>query len=171
MKKIFFCCVISLYCLMGFSQQTGAYDDARDGKIYKTVVIGSQTWLAENLAYSPDRGIFQAGKWDSTYLGKCGYLYDWRTAKSVALLCWHLPSKEDWKTLYGYLGGNRNTVYSAMIEGGSSGFNAHLCGLADTYGFVGFENTDARYWRSSAAGIGGAPAISLRAPYRAAPAL
>ena len=79
--------------------------DKRDGKTYKTVKIGTQEWMAENLAYKPSSGNYWAYDDDNSNVAKYGYLYDWETAKKVCPSGWHLPSDEEWTTLTDYLGG------------------------------------------------------------------
>jgi len=89
------------------SKTYGSFKDVRDGKTYITIKIGTQTWLAENLAYKPSSGNFWAYDNNSSYVVKYGYLYDWETAKKVCPVGWHLPSVEEWTTLANYLGGEK----------------------------------------------------------------
>jgi len=100
-----------------------------DGNVYKTVVIGTQTWLAENLKttkYSngneigtttPATKIF-AGvatpryQWSYNFsesnVASYGRLYTWYVVNDSRGICpagWQVPSDAEWKALTSSLGG------------------------------------------------------------------
>jgi len=85
--------------------QTGTFIDSRDGKTYKTVKIGDQWWMAENLAYDTGGGCWAYENYKSN-LEIYGYLYTWGTAKNACPDGWHLPSDEEWTELEVYLQNN-----------------------------------------------------------------
>lgn len=75
-----------------------SFTDSRDGKIYKSIKIGNQEWLAENLAFVTDKGSWNYGGSDEID-AKYGRLYTWDAAKLAMPAGWHLATDEEWKQL------------------------------------------------------------------------
>jgi len=102
-----------------------------DGNKYKTVKIGTQVWMSENLKTSRYRngdvipvvtdntawiGLASGARcWfendSSTYENNYGNLYNSFAATDLRGICplgWHLPTYQDWETLTYFLGGTGN---------------------------------------------------------------
>ena len=97
---------------------TGTFTDSRDNNIYKWVTIGTQTWLAENLAYKPNNGEYWAYNNDESNVAIYGYLYSWELAQTIAPDGWHLPTDAEWTKLINYLGG-LNVAGGKLKESGT----------------------------------------------------
>jgi len=82
---------------------SGTLTDARDGRGYRWVKIGTQVWMAENLNYAASGSVCY-DKQESN-CDKYGRLYKWATAMSVCPDGWHIPSDAEWTTLTDFVGG------------------------------------------------------------------
>jgi uncharacterized protein (TIGR02145 family) len=105
------------------------FTDPRDGKTYKTVKIGKQTWMAENLNYEASGSKCYVD--DPANDQKYGRLYNWETAKKVCPPGWHLPSDAEWQELVDFCGGKE--IASTKLKS-TSGWNSNGNGT-DDYGF------------------------------------
>ncbi len=150
----------------------GSFTDARDGEVYKTVCIGDQIWMAENLRYTAPGSVCYDN--NTANYATYGRLYSWNmmmngepssnfTPSGVEGICpsgWHVPSNNEWQKLVLTLGG-------VSIAGGalkdisewdspnagatnSSGFSALPGGYTTDFSVAFYEKgTFARFWTSS----------------------
>ena len=109
----------------------GTMTDSRDGKTYKTVTIGSQTWMAENLNYEAETAYSICYNYSAIYCAKYGLLYSWQGAANACPAGWHLPTKVEFETLFTEVGGQST---AGKVLRSTSGWNS--CGNGtDTFGF------------------------------------
>jgi uncharacterized protein (TIGR02145 family) len=125
--------------------------DTRDNQTYSTVTMGTQTWFAENLNYATQSGLSLCYGNDDSNCFLYGRLYRGDEVQSVCPDGWHLPSIEEWQTLFDYVGGiesahNLLAPY-ATLQGEPVGFNI----LTGGFKAVNFQSISERgfYWTSS----------------------
>lgn len=156
MRNVILILCFTVLTQFAFSQEKGTFKDTRDGRVYQTIKIGNQIWLAENFAYKSNSYKFMEQNSDTSFVNNYGRLYDWKTAKEIVPDGWHIPSKAEWEILHKKLGGSGPLVYEKIKKGGSSGFNAILCGYCDNgEGYNGFEQS-VNFWTSTPTGSRGA---------------
>jgi uncharacterized protein (TIGR02145 family) len=140
-----------------------------DGNTYKTVVIGNQIWMAENLkttkfnnTTSINFGIENASWENNTngtytwysnnidYKETYGALYSWH-AVNTGMLCpagWHVPTNTEWFSLVEYIGGQVGAALKA-----TSGWTNNGNGT-DKYGFTALPGGSRNYYDHSFYSIG-----------------
>jgi uncharacterized protein (TIGR02145 family) len=132
-----------------------------DGNIYKTVKIGSQWWMAENLKVTHYRSseailhVTNNGQWmsitsgaycnynnDTTHVATYGRLYNWYAvddSRNIAPQGWHVPNDAEWQALVDYLGGASNAggkmKTTGTIQGGDGLWNSPNTGATNSSSF------------------------------------
>ena len=159
-----------------YDAENNTLTDLRDNQVYKTVTIGEQIWMAENLNYMPNDtvgtiysgetvcggGVLKSSE-DSKKCSTYGRLYTRKIALYKATrsnrqgICpegWNIPLKSDWETLVSFLGNNAAAKLKkadgswSSTSTNESGFSALIAG---TYSYsVKWYNSDSTtafyYW-------------------------
>ena len=141
------------------------FTDTRDGKVYKIVEIGNQTWFAENLNYAVEGskcygegGNFLIYDEDNESIittllnngepvtiskaevqancAKYGRLYNWETALTVCPAGTHLPTDDEWTTLVDYVGGEDTAGKKLKSTSGWINYQEVSGNGTDEYGFL-----------------------------------
>lgn len=109
------------------SFELGEMIDTRDKKKYKTLKIGKQEWMAENLNYSKLGECFQKNQDNCDMYGR---IYTWKEAKSACPAGWHLPDVREWEQLFIVAGGKDSVAIKLKSAKGWERFNG-----SDDFGF------------------------------------
>lgn len=145
-----------------------------EGNVYKTVTIGTQIWMAENLKTTKyNDGTTIPNVTDNTtwaglttgaycwYNNDIGYkttygaLYNW-FAVNTGKLCpigWHVPTKNEWSTLIYYFG-DIYVAGGAMKETGTVHWIAPNTGATNSSGFSGLPGGERSWYDGTFRNIG-----------------
>ena len=135
-----------------YNAEKNTLTDLRDGKVYRTVKIGDQVWMAENLNFETDSSYCYNDS--AEYCAKYGRLYEWSAAMDACPSGWHLPDTAEWRTLLDAVGGD--SIAGTKLKS-TSGWNSDGNGT-DDFGFTVlpaggwdnkmFEGEAAGFWSS-----------------------
>ena len=152
-------CTVSILVQQSIGKPGTSITDIQ-GNSYKTVYIGNQQWMAENLRvskYNDGTNIQQytfdsvpktVGVWsiynnDITNNVKYGKLYNWYVVspitngnKNVCPTGWHVPTDADWTVLIDYLGGEI-VAGGKMKEAGTTSWNSPNASASNISLFTG----------------------------------
>lgn len=128
----------SVRCVRDLEEEpsSGSFTDSRDGQTYKTVKIGNQTWMAQNLNYAVEGSVCYNN--DKSNCEIYGRLYTWTMALNVSEsdcgldkkcplsgdvqgICpdgWRMPKLAEFETLFEDVGGESVAGVRLKSKGG-----------------------------------------------------
>jgi len=132
----------------------GYLNDSRDGHWYRTVLIGKQLWMAQNLNYKVDSSWGLGAGLDT--LARFGRLYNWMAAASVKDSCktvycltfirppyqglcptgWHLPLESEYDSLVANVEIKAGSGKAGSALKATTGWGASASASTDLFGFM-----------------------------------
>lgn len=162
----------------------GSWVDTVDGAVYRTIQLGDQLWIAENInrgeiidgsTDQKDNGIIEKYCYDNNPVlcEKYGGLYQWgeavqydksESSQGVCPTGWHVPSDSEWKILEIHLGMSGEAVGDLLWRGvnhgimiqpdGETGFEALRSGNRTFRGGYNEIGSAGYFWTSTIADDG-----------------
>ena len=129
------------------------FTDTRDGYVYKTVKIGEQIWMAENLRYLPSVSVTASETEPSYYVygytgielevakatenyETYGALYNVPAALTACPSGWHLPTVSEWNYLVVDVLGGTAVAAAKLKEKGTVHWESPNAGATNETGFT-----------------------------------
>lgn len=138
---------------------SGSLQDNRDGKRYKTIRIGRQIWMAENLkaiVYNDGveiQFVNEETKWKNltspafcytppTNKNNSSVIYNWYVINTgrICPIGWHVPTDREWTILTDYLGG-LEVAGGKLKEIGYTHWDTPNTGATNESGFAAIPST------------------------------
>lgn len=145
--------VDSIIFMRPSNYQYGTFTDPRDNQTYTTVIIGTQEWMATNLAYLPTvvgptirssslpyyyvvnyTGTDPVEARSSINYSKYGVLYNFEAASTACPTGWHLPDTSEYSILINFLGGS-SVAGGKLKETGYTYWNSPNSSASNESGF------------------------------------
>ena len=150
-----------------YIQLVGTVTDI-DGNVYKTVKIGDQIWMAENLKVTKYRdgtaipNVTDNSSWTGLNTGACCYynndvgnadtygaLYNWyavNDSRNIAPEGWHVSTDAEWTELTDYLGGSSVAGKKLKSTSGWNDYNGSSGNGTDEVAFCGLPGGYRNYY-------------------------
>ena len=143
--------------------------DIRDNQVYKTVQIGSQCWMAEDLNYGTEIPVTQDQRDNcipekyhnpASSIQHPASVYQWDELmqydntpadQGFCPPAWHIPTENEWNTLFAHYI-NNGFAGSPLKYSGFSGFNALLSGARNIDKSWDFQGFATFFWSSTSYG-------------------
>jgi uncharacterized protein (TIGR02145 family) len=126
-----------MYCFNKTTKTEYGFVQDKNGNTYKTVKIGKQVWMAENLNYDTKDSYSKCYDNEEENCKKYGRLYRvpgfWE--EGICPSGWHLPSEAEWEELMTATGGKKIAATKLKAVSGWNDYKGKSGNGEDTYGF------------------------------------